>query len=182
MLSAILSDQPDEALTDRKRRLEKRIADARAVLAQSERELRLVEQALASRGTVPAGGSPGVEGERDRKPDGRFEGIPRATILAVATTLPEPITPAGVVEAFAERGEAVNIEQIRIALSRIAKDGNLTKIGPSRFAAPAERPPAPAQPEPQPEPDMRSLEPGTTPFRWGVLGAPPSRNPSRPDG
>ena len=40
-------------------------------------------------------------------------------------------------EAFAERGEIVNLEQIRIALNRIAKDGNLMKVGPSLFAVAA---------------------------------------------
>ncbi len=143
LLSAILSEQPDDVLTDLRRRLEKRIADARSVLAESESELLLVEQALAARrGEQPraigASSSPSVvvNGRRDREPDGRFHGIPRAQILAVASTVPYPITPPRVVEAFAERGEIVTLEQIRIALNRIAKDGNLTKVGPSLFAVP----------------------------------------------
>ena len=75
-------------------------------------------------------------GEREREPGGRFQGIPRATILAVAESVAYPITPARVVDAFARRGEPVNMEQIRVALSRIAKDGNLHKVGPSVFAVP----------------------------------------------
>jgi len=182
VLSAILSDQPDDALVDMKRKLEKRIVEARAVLAQSERELRHVEQALSSRGDVAASGPPGgVDTERDRERDGRFQGIPRATILEVATTLSEPITPAGVVEAFAGRGETVNVEQIRIALSRIAKDGNLTKIGPSLFVVPEGGPketdaadtPDPQEPEPHPG-SQPELEP--EPFRSDVLGSPVSRD------
>jgi len=178
VLSAILSDQPDDVLAEMKRQLEKRIADARTMLTQSENELRLVEQALAARDPVATGGSPGdADLEREREPDGRFQGIPRATILAVATTLPEPITPAGVVEAFAERGETVNIEQIRIALSRIAKDGNLTKIGPSQFVAPVTHAPEPTAPrESTPNPDVVETEPGADPFRWGVLGASVNRD------
>ena len=54
--------------------------------------------------------------------------------------MPYPITPVRVVEAFAERGETVNVEQIRIALNRLAKDGGLTKVGPSLFAVPGTRP------------------------------------------
>ena len=143
LLSAILSEQSDDVLADLKRQLEKRIAEARGALAQSESELVLVEQAIASRG----GQSPRetrepasrTDAERDREADGRFQGIPRARILAVASTVDYPITPARVVAAFAEGGETVNVEQIRIALNRIAKDGDLTKIGPSLFAVSGKR-------------------------------------------
>ena len=62
-----------------------------------------------------------------------------ARILAVASTRALSDHPARVVEAFAERGETVNVEQIRIALNRLAKDGNLTKVGPSLFAVPGTR-------------------------------------------
>jgi hypothetical protein len=82
--------------------------------------------------------------------------------------VPPPITPVRVVEAFAERGETVNLEQIRIALNRIAKDGNLTKIGPSLFAVPGTEPAE--TPETPPEAPADSAEPGPTPFRRGVLG------------
>jgi hypothetical protein len=144
ILSAILSEQPEDVLEDLQRRLEQRIAEARSVLAQSESELSLVRQAIdARRGPSlhPAGESPrAVETERDREPGGRFQGIPRRTVLAVASTVEYPITPARVVEAFAERGDTVNVEQIRIALNRIAKDGDLTKVGPSLFAVPGKRP------------------------------------------
>ena len=146
ILSAILSEQPDDVLEDLQRRLEQRIAEARNVLDQSESELSLVRQAIgARRGPAlrPAGESSGaVEPERDREADGRFQGIPRSTVLAVASTVEYPITPVRVVEAFAERGETVNVEQIRIALNRIAKDGDLTKVGPSLFAVPGKRPTA----------------------------------------
>ena len=54
--------------------------------------------------------------------------------------MPYPISPVRVVEAFAERGETVNVEQIRIALNRLAKDGGLTKVGASLFALPGMRP------------------------------------------
>ena len=141
ILSAILSEQPDDVLEDLERQLKKRIADARAVVAQSESELSLVRRAIAARG-LHRSDEPGdaLESMRDREADGRFHGIPRRTVLAVASTVPYPITPARVVEAFAERGESVNVEQIRIALNRIAKDGDLTKVGPSLFAVPGTRP------------------------------------------
>jgi hypothetical protein len=175
LLSAILSEQTDDVLTDLRRQLLKRIADARQALAQSESELRLVEQAIVARGgraTVEtddaANGAGASDRERDREADGRFQGIPRAAILAVATTVPPPITPVRVVEAFAERGETVNLEQIRIALNRIAKDGNLTKIGPSLFAVPGTEPAE--TPETPPEAPADSAEPAPTPFRRGVLG------------
>ena len=144
ILSAILFEQPDDVLEGLERRLVQRIAEARNVLSQSESELSLVRQAIDARGgpaLQPTGESPlVVEPERDREADGRFQGIPRRTVLAVASTVEYPITPARVVEAFAERGETVNVEQIRIALNRIAKDGDLTKVGPSLFAVPGKRP------------------------------------------
>lgn len=169
LLSAILSEQSDDVLADLKRQLEKRIAEARGALAQSESELELVEQAIASRGGQspretrhPASRS---DAERDREADGRFHGIPRARILAVSSTVDYPITPARVVAAFAEGGENVNVEQIRIALNRIAKDGNLTKVGPSLFAVPGVQPAE----DPPEEPTNAT---GTTPepFRRSVLG------------
>ena len=144
ILSAILSKQPDDVLEDVERQLEKRIAEARAVVAQSEGELLLVRQAIDARRPRALHHSDesrlALESARDREADGRFHGIPRATVLAVASTVPYPITPVRVVEAFAERGETVNVEQIRIALNRIAKDGDLTKVGPSLFAVPGKRP------------------------------------------
>lgn len=170
ILSAILSEQPDDVLEDLERRLEQRIAQARSVLAQSESELSLVRQAIrARRGPAqhPARESSGaIETERDRT--GRFQGIPRRTVLAVASTVEYPITPVRVVEAFAGRGETVNVEQIRIALNRIAKDGDLTKVGPSLFAVPGRRPTAPpttphgqptGRPAPAQEPFGRVLGP-----------------------
>jgi hypothetical protein len=172
LLSAILSEQTDDVLADLRRQLLKRIADARAALAQAESELRLVDQAIVARGgtTGRTAGPPSgatTARKRDREADGRFHGIPRAEILAVATTVPSPITPVLVVDAFARRGEAVNLEQIRIALNRLAKDGNLTKIGPSKFAVPGtER--AEATPE-SPEAAGEEAAP-PTPFRRSVLG------------
>ena len=172
LLSAILSEQTDDVLADLRRQLLKRIVDARGALAQAESELRLVDQAIVARGGRTTGrtdGSPSdatTARERDREPDGRFQGIPRAEILAVATTVPSPITPVRVVEAFAERGEAVNLEQIRIALNRIAKDGNLTKIGPSRFAVPGAEP---AEVTPK-APETAGEEAAPTPSRRSVLG------------
>jgi hypothetical protein len=181
VLFAILSDQPDDVLADLRRQLEKRIAEARATLAQSENELRLVEQAIAARGhrepRATGGSSSGIDAERDRNRDGRFQGMPRARILAVARTLHDPITPARVVEAFAERGETVNIEQIRIALSRIAKDGDLTKVGPSRFAVPVRQSAEPDPPQQQ-EPASQTEIAGD-PFRRGVLGGGFSRDALR---
>jgi hypothetical protein len=182
VLSAILSGQPDDVLADLKRQLEKRIAEARGTLAQSESELELVEQAIAARGRHeprPTGGtSSGLDVQREREPDGRFQGIPRGEVLAVASTLHDPITPAGVVAAFAERGEAVNIEQIRIALSRIAKDGNLTKVGPSRFAVPG-RQPGELDPLQRQNETASSTGIARDPFRRGVLGSDFSREESR---
>ena len=144
ILSAILSKQPDDVLEDLERQLEKRIAEARAVVAQSEGELLLVRQAIDARRPRALHHSDesrlALESARDREADGRFHGIPRATVLAVASTVPYPITPVRVVEAFAERGETVNVEQIRIALNRLAKDGGLTKVGPSLFGAPGTGP------------------------------------------
>lgn len=183
LLSAILSEQPDDVLADLRRQLEQRIADARAVLAQSESELRFIEQAIAARGGFPDADGPsskrasGADGPRDREPDGRFQGLPRATILAVASTVPYPITPARVVEAFARRGETVNIEQIRIALNRITKDGNLTKVGPSRFALPHAQPGEPNTPQARPESETGM--PRAT-LRRGVLGTGISQNTFRP--
>lgn len=149
LLSAILSDQPDDVLADLRRRLEQRVADASRVLARSETELRLIEQAIAARvggdppeaAASPASpaGADAADGDRDREPDGRFQGIPRARILAVARTVPFPITPPRVVEAFTGQGEHVGLEQVRIALNRIAKDGNLAKVGPSLFALPGDQ-------------------------------------------
>jgi hypothetical protein len=172
VLSAILAAQPDEVLLDLKRQHEKRIADARGTIAQSEAELRLIVEALAARGhhESPApGGSSSTAVERDREVDGRFQGIPRARILDVASTLSSPITPARVVEAFTERGETVNVEQIRIALNRLAKDGHLTKVGPSRFDVPAtlstDPDPAPEQHAPASPSDV------VRPYRQGVLGS-----------
>jgi hypothetical protein len=180
VLSAILSGQPDDVLADLKRQLEKRIAEARGTLAQSESELQLVEQAIAARGhsepRSTGGASSAVDALRDREPDGRFQGIPRAEVLAVATTLHDPITPAGVVEAFSERGEAVNIEQIRIALSRIAKDGDLTKVGPSRFALPGRQASEPDEPHQQEPASATGV--ARAPFRHGVLGTNFSPDPS----
>jgi hypothetical protein len=189
LFSAILSEKPDDVLADLKRQLEKRIADARRVLVQSESELLLVEQALDARlrgeGADPGAFLPGApkagDGERDRRPDGRFHGLPRARILEVARTVPFPITPPRVVEAFAERGEIVNLEQIRIALNRIAKDGNLEKVGPSLFALAAhdelnvEPPPQPAA---EPSPAIRTADSGD-PFRQSLLGPPVSREAFR---
>ena len=157
-------------LADLRRELRQRIAETRDALAQSENELRLVEQAIFARGGRPAdetgtAATVGRDRERERKSDGRFQGIPRATILAVATTVPPPITPVRVVEAFAERGDAVNLEQIRIALNRIARDGNLTKIGASLYVVPGTDP-AEASPEPPPAPEETTPEP----FRRSVLG------------
>ena len=180
LLSAILSEQPDDVLADLKRQLEKRIAAARGALAQSESELVLVEQAIASRGGLPATvGSPSTDPERDREPDGRFQGIPRARILAVASTVDYPITPARVVEAFAEGGETVNVEQIRIALNRIAKDGNLTKVGRSLFAVPGRQSTELHTPPPQ-QPASQAGIP-RDPFRRPVLGAAFSRDTPRRD-
>ena len=182
LLSAILSEQPDDVLADLKRQLEKRIAEARGALAQSESELSLVQQAIDARGRRGSGETEGpaggVDDERDREPDGRFQGIPRARILAVASTVHYPITPARVVEAFAERGESVNIEQIRIALNRIAKDGNLTKVGPSLFAVPG-RQSTELDPSQQQPVSQTGIAPD--PFRRGVLGTGISRNTFRPD-
>lgn len=172
LLSAILSEQTDDVLADMRRQLLKRIADARTALAQAESELRLVDQAIVARGGRTTGRTDGPPSaattarERDREADGRFHGIPRAEILAVATTVPSPITPVRVVEAFGQRGQAVNLEQIRIALNRLAKDGNLTKTGPSRFAVPgAER--AGVTPE---SPETAAEEAAPTPFPRSVLG------------
>jgi hypothetical protein len=166
ILSAILSDQPDDVLEDLERQLKKRIADARAVVAQSESELLLVRRAVAARG-LHRSDEPGdeLESTRDREADGRFQGIPRRTVLAVASTVPYPITPVRVVEAFAERGETVNVEQIRIALNRIAKDGDLTKVGPSLFAVPGTRPT-----EPDATPHGRPMgRPGPSHAQFGTM-------------
>jgi hypothetical protein len=184
-----LSEKPDDVLADLKRQLEKRIADARRVLVQSESELLLVEQALDARlrgqgadtGAFSPESSGAVHGERDRRPDGRFHGIPRGRILEVARTVPFPITPPRVVEAFAERGEIVNLEQIRIALNRIAKDGNLLKVGPSLFALEGHDTPEvelPRQPAAEPPPAIRSADTGD-PFRQSLLGPPVSREAFR---
>ena len=189
LLSAILSEKPDDVLTDLKRQLEKRIADARRVLAQSESELLLVDQALDARlrGEPPdtralsRESSTTVDGERDRRPDGRFHGIPRARILEVARTVPFPITPPRVVEAFAERGEIVNLEQIRIALNRIAKDGNLVKVGPSLFAVPNHDTPGVASAPQQGQeaaPAIPTADP-EDPFRQSLLEPSVSRSAFR---
>jgi hypothetical protein len=179
LFSAILSEKPDDVLGDLKRQLEKRIADARRVLVQSENELLLVQQALDARlggeradaGAFSAESSRAIDAEPDRRPDGRFHGIPRARILEVASTVPFPITPPRVVDAFAERGETVNLEQIRIALNRIAKDGNLAKVGPSLFAVAGDDTPEvepPQQPAAEP-PAIRTAEPGDA-FRQSPPG------------
>ena len=183
LLSAILSEQPDDVLADLKRQLEKRIAEARGALAQSERELVLVEQAIAARGgrgnAVTGSSSSGPAGKadaaRDREPDGRFQGLPRARIRAVASTVEYPITPARVVDAFAEGGETVNVEQIRIALNRIAKDGNLTKVGPSVFAVPGRS----TELDTTQQRQASETVPARDPFRRPVLGASFSRDTSR---
>jgi hypothetical protein len=173
LLSAILSKRSDEELADLRRQLLKRIADAREALTGAERELRLVEQAMVARGgraaDTAAASNDAAANERERLSDGRFHGIPRARVLAVATTVTPPITPMRVVEAFAERGETVNLEQIRIALNRIAKDGDLIKTGASVFVLPG------AVPEPQPAEAARespadATEAVPSPFRHGVLG------------
>lgn len=182
LLSAILSEQPDDVLADLKRQLQKRIAEARGALAQSESELVLVEQAIAARGgggRLETDGSPRpADAERNREPDGRFQGIPRARVLAVASTVDHPITPARVVEAFAERGETVNIEQIRIALNRIAKDGDLTKVGPSLFAHPGRQSVETHTPPHEPAASQTGI--ARDPFRRAVLGAGFSRDTPRP--
>jgi len=187
LLSAILSEKPDDVLADLKRQLEKRIADARRVLAQSESELLLVDQALDARlgGERPATGAFSPESsktdvERDRRPDGRFHGIPRARILEVARTVPFPVTPPRVVEAFEERGETVNLEQIRIALNRIAKDGNLVKVGPSLFAVDHDTPEVepPRQPAPEPPPAIPTADPADS-LRQSLLGPSVSRSAFR---
>lgn len=183
LLSAILSEQPDDVLVDLKRQLEKRIADARGTLAESENELLLVEQALAARSGQqidPDGSSSdssgAVKNERDREPDGRFHGIPRAQILAVALTVPYPITPPRVVEVFAEHGEIVNLEQIRIALNRIAKDGKLTKVGPSLFAAPESQA---TEVDTSHRASEHQADIPPDPFRQRVLGQPVNRDTFR---
>jgi hypothetical protein len=175
LLSAILSERSDEELADLRRQLLKRIANAREALTQAERELRLVEQAMVARGgrqadTTAVVSDDAAANERDRRSDGRFQGIPRARVLAVATTVTPPITPIRVVDAFAERGETVNLEQIRIALNRIAKDGDLRKTGASVFALPAavsEPQPRPAEAPPEPPADATDAP---SPFRRGGLG------------
>jgi hypothetical protein len=136
-VSAILSEQADEVLVGLRETLVRRVREVRADLAQAESELTVVEQAIAVRARREAReSSSDVDAERDRERDGRFQGIPRQTILSVAEKVHYPITPARVVKAFAERGQNVNTEQIRVALNRIAKDGNLSKVGPSVFAVP----------------------------------------------
>ena len=183
LFSAILSEQPDDVLVDLKRQLERRIADARGTLAESENELLLVEHALAARSgqhldpdESSADASAAAKAERDREPDGRFHGIPRARILAVAINVPYPITPPRVVEAFAEHGEIVNLEQIRIALNRIGKDGNLTKVGPSLFAVPGSHATEVDTSHRAPE-DQTDIPPD--PFRQRVLGQPVNRETFR---
>jgi hypothetical protein len=177
----ILSEQPDDVLADLRRQLRKRIAETRDVLAQCENELSLVQQALDARGHRDAGESDGspsrVAAERDREADGRFQGIPRSRILAVATAVDYPITPGRVVEAFAERGETVNVEQIRIALNRIAKDGNLTKVGPSLFAVLGTQSTELDTP-PQRQP-VSQAGVGRDPFRRGALRPDVSRDTFR---
>ena len=174
LLSAILSEKSDEELTDLRRQLLKRIAKAREALAQAERELRLVEQAMVARGgrdTAAAASHDDAANDRERRSDGRFQGIPRSRVLAVATAVPPPITPMRVVEAFAERGETVNLEQIRIALNRIAKDGNLTKVGASVYALPDAVPaPEPRADEAPQEPPAEATDAAPSPFRRSVLG------------
>ena len=135
-VSAILSEQADEVLVGLRATLVRRIREVRADLAQAEGELTVVEQAISARARRGAREPNDVDAERERERDGRFQGIPRATILSVAEKVHYPITPARVVKAFAARGQNVNTEQIRVALNRIAKDGNLTKVGPSVFAVP----------------------------------------------
>ena len=88
--------------------------------------------------------------------------------------MPYPITPVRVVEAFAERGETVNVEQIRIALNRLAKDGGLTKVGPSLFAVPGTRR-TELHTMPQGQPASRSA-PAQEPLGKGPLG--PAVNPN----
>ena len=88
--------------------------------------------------------------------------------------MPYTISPVRVVEAFAERGETVNVEQIRIALNRLAKDGGLTKVGPSLFAVPGTRP-TERHTMPQGQPAGRSA-PARAPLGKGPLG--PAVNPN----
>ena len=138
-VSAILSEQPVDVLERLREQLERRIVDARAEIALAESELVVVDHALTAK--VGDASDRGLEKpsntiDRARESGGRFQGIPRAAILSVAQTVAYPITPARVVAAFARRGEAVNLEQIRVALNRIAHDGNLSKVGPSVFAIP----------------------------------------------
>ena len=179
ILSAILSEQPDDVLEDLERQLKKRIADARAVSpsrrASSRSSSRRSTRAGRARCTTPTSRRGALESERDREADGRFHGIPRATVLAVASTVPYPITPVRVVEAFAERGETVNVEQIRIALNRLAKDGGLTKVGPSLFAVPGTRP-TELHTMPQRQPASRSgLGPGAAREGPARAGCQPER-------
>ena len=88
--------------------------------------------------------------------------------------MPYPISPVRVVEAFAERGETVNVEQIRIALNRLAKDGGLTKVGASLFAVPGMRP-TELHTMAQPQPASRSGL-AQEPLGKGPLG--PTVNPN----
>ncbi len=136
-VSAILAEQPDDVLEALREQLEKRIEEARAAITHAESELRVLDHAMSTKtrqGTRRT--TKKAEADRERERGGRFVGIPRATILSVAESIAYPITPARVVEAFAQRGEVVNTEQIRVALNRIANDGNLSKVGPSVFAVP----------------------------------------------
>ena len=138
-VAAILSEQPAAVLERLREQLQQRIADARAEIELAESELVVVDHAISAKGDEDSDRSSrkaSSTADRARERGGRFQGIPRAAILAVAQTLAYPITPARVVEAFARRGEAVNTEQIRVALNRIANDGNLSKVGPSVFAIP----------------------------------------------
>ena len=143
LLSAILSEKSVEELTDLRRQLLKRIAKAREALAQAERELRLVEQAMVARGgraadTAAAASHDDAANDRERRSDGRFQGIPRSRVLAVATAVPPPITPMRVVEAFAEacRRRGVAIEHSTVGRLVERPDGwTLERQGADAVAA-----------------------------------------------
>ena len=63
------------------------------------------------------------------------------------------------------------LEQIRIALNRIAKDGNLTKVGASVYALPDAVPaPEPRADEAPQEPPAEATDAAPSPFRRSVLG------------
>lgn len=102
-------------------------------------ELRLIEDAIAKKtkaktqDTAQAGrrGENGRSAERAQT--GTFKGLSRGDLLEHMRAVRRPVKPAEMQPILAEKGIAKNVEALRTAMHRLAKDGKLRRLDDGRF-------------------------------------------------